>query len=93
MSAVEQKNVFDTALADTLEKDCSYDVVQSVHEQLRGRIQEHKESRDPAPLDPKILSELSTVRAPKTVYQYLFASKRKKTSAKTFLKKKGLAMR
>ena len=29
MSAVEQKNVFDTALADTLEKDCSYDVVQS----------------------------------------------------------------
>ena len=38
MSAVEQKNVFDTALADTLEKDCSYDVVQSVHEQLRGRI-------------------------------------------------------
>ncbi len=49
--------------------------------------------RDPAPLDPKILSELSTVRAPKTVYQYLFASKRKKTSAKTFLKKKGLAMR
>ena len=47
----EQKNVFDTALADTLEKDCSYDVVQSVHEQLRGRIQEHKESRDPAPLE------------------------------------------
>ena len=51
MSAVEQKNVFDTALADTLEKDCSYDVVQSVHEQLRGRIQEHKESHDPAPLE------------------------------------------
>ena len=50
MSAVEQKNVFDTALADTLEKDCSYDVVQSVHEQLRQRIVEHKESRDPQPL-------------------------------------------
>ena len=47
MSAVEQKNVFDTALADTLEKDCSYDVVQSVHEQLRERIAEHKESHDP----------------------------------------------
>ena len=26
-------------------------MVQSVHEQLRGRIQEHKESRDPAPLE------------------------------------------
>ena len=49
--------------------------------------------RDPSPLDPKILSELSTVRAPKTVYQYLFASKRKKTSAKTFLKKKGMGLR
>ena len=49
--------------------------------------------RDPDPLDPKILSELSTVRAPKTVYQYLFASKRKKTKAKTYLKKKGLGLR
>ena len=38
-------------ISDTLEKDCSYDVVQSVHEQLRGRLQEHKESRDPAPLE------------------------------------------
>lgn len=51
MSAEEQKNVFSTALGDTLQKDCSYDVVQSVHEQLRGRIQEHKENRDPAPLE------------------------------------------
>mgnify|MGYP000820274985 CR=1 FL=1 len=51
MSAEEQKNAFGSALADALDKDCSYDVVQSVHEQLRGRIQEHKESRDPAPLE------------------------------------------
>ena len=54
MSAGEQKNVFDTALADTLEKDCSYDVVQSVHEQLRGRIQEHKAHRDPAPQEQPV---------------------------------------
>lgn len=47
LSAEEQKNVFSTALGDTLQKDCSYDVVQSVHEQLRERIAEHKESRDP----------------------------------------------
>ena len=39
--------MFSTALGDTLQKDCSYDVVQSVHEQLRERIAEHKESRDP----------------------------------------------
>ena len=51
LSAAEQKNVFDTALCETLEKDCSYAVVQSVHEQLRGRIAEHKESRDPQPLE------------------------------------------
>lgn len=30
--------VFSTALEDTLQKDCSYDVVQSAHEQLRERI-------------------------------------------------------
>ena len=47
MSAEEQKNVFGTALGDTLQKECSYDVVQSVHEQLRERIAEHKESQDP----------------------------------------------
>ena len=50
MSAAEQKNVFDTALTEALDEACSYDVVQAVHEQLRGRIQEHKESRDPEPL-------------------------------------------
>ena len=50
MSAEEQRNVFSTALGDTLQWDCSYDVVQSVHEQLRGRLEEHKESRDPEPL-------------------------------------------
>ena len=47
MSAGEQKDVFSAALGETLQKDCSYDVVQSVHEQLRQRIAEHKESRDP----------------------------------------------
>lgn len=50
LSAEEQKNVFSTALGDTLQKDCSYDVVQSVHEQLRERIAEHKESKNPEPL-------------------------------------------
>ena len=49
--------------------------------------------KDPAPLDPKILPELAVVKAPKSMYQYIFASKRKKTSAKTFLKKKGMNLR
>ncbi len=51
LSAAEQKNVFDCALSETLEKECSYDVVQSVHEQIRTRIADHKESRDPQPLE------------------------------------------
>ena len=51
MSAEEQKNAFGSALADALDKDCSYEVVQSVHEQIRARIEDHKESRDPEPLE------------------------------------------
>ena len=51
MSAIEQRNTFGSALADALDRDCSYDVVQSVHEQIRARIDEHKESRDPEPLE------------------------------------------
>ena len=54
MSAVEQRNVFDSALCDTLDDDCSYDVVQSVHEQIRGRLEDHKESRNPEQLDLSI---------------------------------------
>ncbi len=51
MSAPEQKDVFDNTLSDTLGSACSYDVVQAVHEQIRERILEHKESKDPEPLD------------------------------------------
>ena len=50
MSAVEQKNLFDTTLAETLDRDCSYDVVQAVHEQIRARMEDHKERKDPEPL-------------------------------------------
>lgn len=51
MSAEEQKNVFSTALTEALDKDCSYDVVQAVHEQIRARIEDHKELHDPEPLE------------------------------------------
>ena len=50
MSAAEQRAAFQAALADALEEKCSMDVVQSVHERLRERIDEHKESKDPEPL-------------------------------------------
>ena len=50
MSAGHQREAFHEALSQALEKECSYDVVQSVHEQLRERLELHKESRDPEPL-------------------------------------------
>lgn len=49
-SAAEQRETFQSALCGTLEGACSMEVVQSVHDYLRQRIQEHKESRDPEPL-------------------------------------------
>ncbi len=51
MSVPEQKEVFTNALTQSLENECSFDVVQSMHEQICERIVQHKESKDPAPID------------------------------------------
>lgn len=51
MSAGEQKETFQSVLADSLEDGCSYDVIQAVHEQIRERIERHKENKDPDSLD------------------------------------------
>lgn len=51
MSVPEQKEVFSNALTETLDNECSFDVVQSMHEQICERITQHKESKDPAPID------------------------------------------
>ena len=50
MSAAEQKEVFQSALSEALEEAFDVEVAQAVHEQLNGRIVQHKESRDPEPL-------------------------------------------
>ena len=50
MSAAEQREAFETALQEGLEEACSMSVVQSVHEQLRERLEEHRDSKDPEPL-------------------------------------------
>ena len=50
MSAAEQKAAFQTALADALEDSCNMGIVQSVHERLRERIEQHKDSGDPEAL-------------------------------------------
>jgi len=51
MSAPQQKEVFSDVLTKTLENDCSFDVIQSVHEQIKERIVQHKESKEPLPLE------------------------------------------
>ena len=48
--AAEQKKSFEALLATALEDACSYDVVQSVHDELRQSIEIHKESRVAEPL-------------------------------------------
>lgn len=50
MPADAQKEGFQSVLEDTLAEDCGFDVVESVHEQLRGMIEEHKASKEPEPL-------------------------------------------
>lgn len=50
MPAAEQKETFQAVLGDTLAEDCSYDVVQTMHEQLCGMIEEHKANKEAEPL-------------------------------------------
>ncbi len=49
-SAGKQKETFDEVLSAAMDKDCRFDVVQALHEQLSERIALHKESKDPEPL-------------------------------------------
>ncbi len=50
LSADEQRETFRSLLEDSLEEECSYDLVQSVHEQLSERIREQKADREADPL-------------------------------------------
>ena len=50
MAAAVQKETFQEILEDTLEGDCSLGVMQTVHEQLCGMIEEHKANHVDEPL-------------------------------------------
>lgn len=50
MPAEEQRETFQTVLAETLEEECCLEVVQAVHDQFCGLIEEHRENREPQPL-------------------------------------------
>ncbi len=50
MPAASQKTAFEALLSTTIAEECSLEVVQTVHDQLRQAIDMHKESRVPDPL-------------------------------------------
>ena len=50
MPADEQQAAFHTVLEESLEEECCLQVVQAVHDQLCGLMEDHKESHEPQPL-------------------------------------------
>lgn len=48
--AYEQKRSFEALLGNALDEECSFDVVQSVHDELTGRIELHRQSHVADPL-------------------------------------------
>ena len=50
MPAQAQKETFQAILGETLGEECSYEVVQAVHDQLRELVEEHKENKEEEPL-------------------------------------------
>ena len=51
MPAAAQRETFQALLEDAVGDDLSFDVVQSVHEQIRERVEEQKSDRDAAPFE------------------------------------------
>ena len=51
MPAAEQREVFQSVLEDTLDEDLSFEVVQTVHEQLRDMLQAHDQDKTAEPLE------------------------------------------
>lgn len=50
MAAETQKEVFNYIFEDSISEECSYDVVQTVHEQISAMVFEHKANKEEEPL-------------------------------------------
>ncbi|XOQ48486.1 MAG: DUF4317 domain-containing protein [Eubacteriales bacterium] len=50
MPAAEQKETFQSILGETIADDCNLEVVQTVHGELSGMIEEHKTNKEKEPL-------------------------------------------
>lgn len=51
MSAAEQKETFRSALSESLGEDCDMGLLQTIYDCFREKIEQHKESKDPEPLE------------------------------------------
>lgn len=64
MSAVTQKETFNTLVSETLGEECDYEIVRTIHEKLNEIIEENKDTPEPVTLtrpDVKRLFEVSGV--------------------------------
>lgn len=50
MPAETQKEVFNSIIEESVSDDCSFDVVQTVHEHISAMIEDHKERKEQEPL-------------------------------------------
>ena len=50
MPAAAHKEAFHSVLGDSLEEECSYELVDAVHSELCERMEAHKAAREPEPL-------------------------------------------
>ena len=60
MSAAEQKDGFDSCLKETLDEECDFEVMRSVHSQISDMVKEHKDTKQEEPLK-LTKSEFTTV--------------------------------
>ena len=51
MPADDQEKTFNGVMAEALAGECSFDLVQTIHGELRDKVMKHKESKDPEPLE------------------------------------------
>ena len=73
MAADVQKETFQDLLSDTLEEECSYDVVQAVQDRLCSLIEAHKETPEEAPAEVS-RDQVSQVLADCGIYQTRMAA-------------------
>lgn len=58
LTAKEQKETFQSIIADTLGEDCEYETVKTLHEHLNDVIEEHKDDPEPVTLDKTEVRQL-----------------------------------